>query len=177
MITPIESPTEFREKIANGILTILKEIDPSNERLSILAQNIERAVYNGSLKIASDKRVVRKWDNRPFVRLYIDRLRSICANIRTGTLSRRLINKEINAKQLATMTHQEMGPDRWKDLIQKKIERDEEKYAPKTDGNTDDFTCRCGSTKCHAYQLQTRSADEPMTTFVSCLSCGKRWKC
>ena len=177
MITTIESPTEFRQKIANGIFTILKEIDSSNDRLSILAQNIERAVYNGSLKIASDKRVVRKWDNRPFVHLYIDRLRSICANIKTGTLGRRLINKEVNARQLATMTHQEMGPDRWKELIQKKIERDEEKYAPKTDGNTDDFTCRCGSTKCHAYQLQTRSADEPMTTFVSCLSCGKRWKC
>ena len=27
------------------------------------------------------------------------------------------------------------------------------------------------------YQLQTRSADEPMTTFVSCLKCATRWKC
>ena len=25
-------------------------------------------------------------------------------------------------------------------------------------------------------QLQTRSADEPMTTFVLCLECGNRWK-
>jgi hypothetical protein len=26
-------------------------------------------------------------------------------------------------------------------------------------------------------QMQTRSADEPMTTFVSCVACGNKWKC
>jgi transcription elongation factor S-II len=40
------------------------------------------------------------------------------------------------------------------------------------------FTCnRCKSKKTTYYQLQTRSADEPMTTFVSCLNCDKNWKC
>ena len=45
------------------------------------------------------------------------------------------------------------------------------------------FTCfKCKSAgrpdnKCTYYQLQTRSADEPMTTFVTCLQCGCRWKC
>ena len=46
------------------------------------------------------------------------------------------------------------------------------------DGNTDMFTCyKCKSTNCSYYQLQTRSADEPMTTYVTCLECGQRWKC
>lgn len=35
---------------------------------------------------------------------------------------------------------------------------------------------QCGSKKTWSYQLQTRSADEPMTNFVTCVSCGKRWK-
>ena len=26
------------------------------------------------------------------------------------------------------------------------------------------------------YQLQTRSVDEPMTTFITCLNCGFKWK-
>lgn len=39
------------------------------------------------------------------------------------------------------------------------------------------FTCgKCGGNKCHYYQLQTRSSDEPMTTFVTCITCGNRWK-
>jgi transcription elongation factor S-II len=40
------------------------------------------------------------------------------------------------------------------------------------------FTCnRCKSTKTTSTQKQTRSADEPMTVFVYCTNCGKRWKC
>lgn len=39
------------------------------------------------------------------------------------------------------------------------------------------FTCgKCKSKKTHYYQMQTRSADEPMTTFVTCLNCDHRWK-
>jgi DNA-directed RNA polymerase subunit M/transcription elongation factor TFIIS len=39
------------------------------------------------------------------------------------------------------------------------------------------FRCsKCKSKKTTHYQLQTRSADEPMTTFVTCLDCDKRWK-
>ena len=40
------------------------------------------------------------------------------------------------------------------------------------------FTCfKCGSKKTSFFQMQTRGADEPMTNFVTCLSCGKRWRC
>ncbi|WAK75083.1 putative transcription elongation factor SII [Mandarin fish ranavirus] len=33
----------------------------------------------------------------------------------------------------------------------------------------------CKSKRVHAYQKQTRSADEPMTLFALCALCGKRW--
>ena len=40
------------------------------------------------------------------------------------------------------------------------------------------FKCgKCKSKKTDYYQLQTRSADEPMTTYVTCKNCGNRWKC
>lgn len=42
---------------------------------------------------------------------------------------------------------------------------------------TDQFKCgRCQQRRCKYYQMQTRSADEPMTTFVTCVNCGNRWR-
>ena len=46
-----------------------------------------------------------------------------------------------------------------------------------TQESTDQFKCgKCGQRKCTYYQMQTRSADEPMTTFVTCTVCNNRWK-
>ena len=80
--------------------------------------------------------------------------------------------------KLAFMSHQEMRPDKWDELIEEKKVRDKHKYEPKVEASSDNFTCwKCKSKKCTYYQLQTRSADEPMTTFVTCLDCGNRFKC
>lgn len=35
---------------------------------------------------------------------------------------------------------------------------------------------KCKSANTDYYMLQTRSADEPMTAFFTCLDCDKRWK-
>lgn len=40
-----------------------------------------------------------------------------------------------------------------------------------------EFTCsRCKGTKTSHYSMQTRSSDEPMTVFITCLTCRKRWR-
>ena len=39
------------------------------------------------------------------------------------------------------------------------------------------FQCsKCKSKKTTYYSLQTRSADEPMTNFITCTNCDNRWK-
>ena len=43
--------------------------------------------------------------------------------------------------------------------------------------HTDLLQCgKCKKKNCTYNQIQTRSADEPMTTFVLCNECGNRWK-
>jgi len=106
-------------------------------------------------------------------------LKSVMINLeKQDTLRKTVLSKKIKPHEIAFMTHQEMYPEKWKKLIDLKQIRDKNKYAPKLDANTDDYTCfKCKSKRCSFYQLQTRSADEPMTTFVTCLDCGTRWKC
>ena len=77
------------------------------------------------------------------------------------------------------MTHQEMNPVRWKESIERKIKRDDSKFNAKVEASTDMFECRnwkCKSKRCTYYEMQTRSADEPATVFITCLDCGKHWK-
>ena len=92
---------------------------------------------------------------------------------------REIINsKKVRAHEVAFMTHQEMDPERWATLIEAKIKRDKKKYETRMAAATDTFKCRnCKSNECTYYQLQTRSADEPMTTFVTCINCGNKWRC
>ncbi|KAF8599177.1 transcription elongation factor [Ceratobasidium sp. AG-I] len=49
--------------------------------------------------------------------------------------------------------------------------------AGEPEAETDAFQCgRCKNYKTRYRQAQTRSADEPMTTFVTCTVCGNKWK-
>ena len=63
------------------------------------------------------------------------------------------------------------------DLVLHNIDNESEKYNLKVESMTDIFRCRkCGNRKCIYYEVQTRSADEPMTQFITCLTCNNRWK-
>jgi len=138
---------------------------------------LEKAIFNYSLKEADNNKVFKKWDNHKFVLLYLNKLRSVYANL-TQEILNKLSNGDIKSFSIAFMTHQELVPQRWAELIENKIKRDKSKYENNIEAATDTFQCRkCKSNKCTYYQMQTRSADEPMTTFVTCIVCDNRWKC
>jgi DNA-directed RNA polymerase subunit M/transcription elongation factor TFIIS len=57
-----------------------------------------------------------------------------------------------------------------------KLNIDIDRYINKPDVKEGNYKCKCGSNKTYFYQLQTRSSDEPMTTFITCIKCGNKWK-
>jgi transcription elongation factor S-II len=143
----------------------------------IITINLEKGIFNYAIKEASNRKIVKKWENRAFAQIYIDKLRTIYMNLKNPDLLQQIKNTEITSQSVAFMTHQELNPVRWKTLIDQKIKRDASKFTTNIQASTDMFTCKkCKSKKCTYYELQTRSADEPATIFVTCLDCGKHWK-
>jgi len=177
----ISDPENFRNNVrAKLSARFAATAKMTPEAAENAALNLERGIYNFTLRESDTKNIVKKWDNGYFVQIYADRLRTVCINMANSHVIELLTSKQIKAHELAFMSHQEMNPNKWTALIKAKQLRDKHKYETKVEASTDNFTCpnsKCRSTKCTYYQLQTRSADEPMTTFVTCIDCGKRWKC
>lgn len=90
-----------------------------------------------------------------------------------------LLQGIITASHFISMTATEMASEerRSSNLALQEENLKNTKAAQDTSAETDQFKCgRCKQRKCKYYQLQTRSADEPMTTFVTCINCNNRWK-
>lgn len=165
----INDPDIFRENVINKLNTIL-----NNKKI---CENLEKGIYNYTLKLCEEKNLLKKWTNESFVLLYIEKLRTLIINLKDNDLLANILSKELKAHEFVYMSHQELRPELWERLIEEKKIKDENKYTPKIEASTDNFICgKCKSKKCTYYQLQTRSADEPMTTFVTCLDCGNRFK-
>ncbi|KAJ8632962.1 hypothetical protein MRB53_026298 [Persea americana] len=108
--------------------------------------------------------------------------RSIMFNLKDANnpdLRRKVVLGHIKPERLINMTPEEMASDQRKqenNQIKEKALFDCERGGPPK-ATTDQFKCgRCGQRKATYYQLQTRSADEPMTTFVTCVNCNNHWK-
>ena len=165
-----EDVPHFRETI---IKSMQKYLDSYNQ-----CKNIEISMFNFTIRTAKKERIIRKWNNELFVLIYLNKFKSVLYHLKIPEIIEKLMSKKLVSHQFAFKDYMELMPEKWDIKIKEKEMRLENKFFPKVEASTDNFTCgKCKSKACTYYQLQTRSADEPMTTFVSCTNCGNRWKC
>jgi len=143
----------------------------------------EHAIYVSTCNKADKMKVVKHWDNIMFSDIYVNMQRTLMANlhpespVKNARLLERIKDGELDLKELPFMTAYELCPENWKELADRQMQREQKLLEGNKGSATDRFKCnRCGKRECTYYEMQTRSADEPMTIFVNCLNCGKRWR-
>jgi transcription elongation factor S-II len=114
---------------------------------------------------------------------YMSKFRALGSSIRGNPALRRALRiGSIAPRKLHTLPPQDLATDEVRrrieaarkadmDLAQQNVIRKKNQRVSKV------FKCgKCGKRETTFFQMQTRSADEPMTTFITCLNCNNRWK-
>jgi transcription elongation factor S-II len=144
------------------------ERDDKSSHIFDIAKEIELQVFKSEYSNVNDS--------------YRNKLRTFTMNLRNKKnpeLRDRLLTSKIKPADFIKMTPNEMAPESLKKEIEKLHKQNlfDAQGATEKRAVTDRFTCgKCKHKKVSYYQMQTRSADEPLTTFCTCENCGNRWK-
>lgn len=149
-----------------------------------VAANLEIVLYNWTLRSCLEDRIPLVWDGLLRERYTSKAIGIDVYNLKKDPdLRRKLLTGALPLKQYIRMKPWEISPEKWATAFEKAAKRQlsrdvgymtREQIAAMPDGA---LVCRqCKSRKTSYTELQTRSADEPMTVFAVCHDCGKRWK-
>lgn len=144
-------------------------------------RDLEAGVYNRAIADFVDG--TPTWRSVRFRQRYVDIARNVYTNLDPASyvgntrLRARLDEREFAPHEVPFMAAPHAFPERWTSVMDDKVRRDEVVFKERQAAITDQFKCgRCKKRECIYRELQLRSADEPMTVFVTCTNCGNRWK-
>ena len=166
------------------ILSKLSEVLGVSEKDKLI-QNFEKCIFNWAVRETRHFSEQPSWENQSFRERYKRKFLSISFNLKIpeNTLKGDILSGKIKVTDVVYMASHQLYPYGPMAITKEKLRIDGlHKLALNKESEDQDyegiFKCgKCKSMKTTYFQMQTRSADEPMTTFVTCTNCNNRWKC
>ena len=144
---------------------------------------LEKTILLAAITDAASKNVIKHFENKLFQICYMSAARKIISNLDSKSyvnndyLVKKVKKGDLQIEHLATMTHIDYAPNAFVEFRERQQLREQAQLEGNKAMATDMFKCgRCNKRETTFYELQTRSADEPMTKFISCINCGNRWR-
>jgi DNA-directed RNA polymerase subunit M/transcription elongation factor TFIIS len=168
--------------LRNYVITQISKLFDVDLKDSICT-DLEKCIVRHAKHTIEKQDGVAAWDNHKFTNIYKHKFLSLKNTFTSNEeLKDKVLKRKVSVVEVVAMRPEQLQP---RGVYAKTVEDNVHKEMQKEylirkaeEGVSGFFTCnKCKSNKTTYYQLQTRSADEPMTTYVSCLNCGKRWKC
>lgn len=168
-----------------------KSIEHLNQNINryVILEELNKHIKNQKLSIDVETSIAEyaitytlqyNYDDEYIISVYHDKYQSILdlidskSKIYNNKLVKKLKKQEIIAKNLAFLKPYEIFEEKWKNYLYKKKFNELKKDSVRT---STAYTCyKCKKNETFTSQMQTRAADEPMTTFITCKNCKNTWK-
>lgn len=179
-VIKIDFMTDYIKTVSNKKMLYLNEnvnrVDTISKFSTILkdiesALKIEAGLFEFTIVYCSTNNYIVEMMTAVYNDKAYDLLQNLNPNspIDNKKLIKAVTDCTINPQSIAFMKPYELHPDRWDDIIKKNNLREEKK---KNMAVTDLYQCwKCKERRCRIMELQTRSMDEPMTKFITCMNC------
>jgi DNA-directed RNA polymerase subunit M/transcription elongation factor TFIIS len=175
----------YRTKVLNVIRSMLGKSNDSSSKVYMEDSDmidLEEVIYKKACDTATYEEIRKSWNLQAFRDVYLGVSRRVIGNLAPNTyiknknLIERFYNKELTLEEIVKQNYYELCPENWQEMVDRQAKREKIQLEGDFSRATDKWMCNgCKQRKCTYYELQTRSADEPMTIFIHCLNCGKRW--
>jgi DNA-directed RNA polymerase subunit M/transcription elongation factor TFIIS len=174
---------KLRDHVKQKLTEVLVKEEVPPAKAQALALVLEREITIYCVMHCQNNNIPVDWNERLFQQYYIYKSLSIRDNLDPKSYigNTKLLNNLLSGAMMpdylvAAMPH-ELFPERWASIQAERLRLAESCSKESFAGTTSLFTCgKCKGKVCSYIQAQTRSCDEPMTTFITCRNCGNRWK-
>jgi transcription elongation factor S-II len=171
----VEHP--LRDSIRSVISSKLSMLPTSDQK------SLETGIFRSTMETCRMNDCWIRWENPEFQAHYEVIARRTITNldptsyVKNKDLLAGVCSKTILIEEVPFLPMSELFPEKWKKMVEQQLKQEASALEGDKDMATDMFKCtRCGKRQCTYYEMQTRSADEPMTVFIRCISCGKQWR-